>query len=612
LKGKEYMSIGAYIQKAKLRQVLVTLVALPMYFLSFSWFLHWLLPEHEETNVNAVFASDAWKGSLAVAGFYVVLLVLFGLYVIFEPYIDRYVLRYIFGEGYKENEVPLTTKKGNRLAFKNRIEKFDFILILLPLTPVVQYILSNQDTLSPLGSLYVFAVFAVFSVLFVIAVPTLLGIIGSTKTLMILGLAFTSTITNMAALSAEVYWYERGDIVLQLGILSAIFLGCWIVYNLISRKVLYAVVVVVFIANTALNLAPQDWTKRGLVTDNRLAHLVGSKQPQSTPNIYLLVYDAYVINETMLEYGIDNGAQEEYLEALGFEVYPHTYSVGDSTFESMSRTLDASAELHGKPQTGVSGDGIVQNLLKGFGYETYGLFPMNIFFQGIGSSYDFSLPEARSAGAASSHDSLMKGIFMGEFRFSEGIDETSRSKFLERKLAILESVPDTPRFVYTHDFWPGHSQLSGKCRPDETAMFKGKLDLANDEMKKDIETIAQKDPGAIVVVAGDHGPYLTKNCNNILAGYYDISEISRLDIQSRFGAFLAIKWPTEDFSEYDAITVLQDIFPAIFAYLFKDGGFLEAKVDSTTHSHETIGASVTNGIISGGINDGEALFVYQR
>jgi len=605
------MSIRAYIQKAQKAiwmQVLVTLVALPLYFVSFSWLLHRLLPEHE-TNVNAVFASDAWKGSLLVAGLYVVLLVLVALYVILEPYINRYILV----ETHKEKKVPLKNrKKSKEVAFKNSIEKFDFILILLPLTPVVQYILSNQDTLSPLGSLYVFAVFAVFSVLLVIVVPALLGTIGSTKTLMILGLAFTSTITNMAALSATLSWYENGDIVLQLGILSAVFLGCWIVYNLISRKVLYVVVVVVFITNTALNLAPQDWTKRGLSTDNRLAQLVGSKQPQFTPNIYLLVYDAYVINETMLDYGIDNSAQEEYLEALGFEVYPHAYSVADSTIMSMSRTLDASAKLYGKPQTGTSGDGIVQNLVKGFGYETYGLFPTNLLFQGIGSSYDFSLPGATSRSASSSHDAVMKGIFMGEFRFDEGMDEKIRLEFLERKLAILENVPNNPRFVYMQDFFPGHSQLSGICRPDETAIFKAKLGLANDEMKQDVETITQKDPGAIVVVAGDHGPYLTKNCNPVLDGYYDISEISRLDIQDRFGTFLAIRWPTEDFSEYDDITVLQDIFPAMFAYLFKDDGFLEAKVVSTTHSYETIGASATNGIISGGINDGEPLFVDQR
>jgi hypothetical protein len=203
----------------------------------------------------------------------------------------------------------------------------------------------------------------------------------------------------------------------------------------------------------------------------------------------------------------------------------------------------------------------------------------------------------------------MKGIFMGEFRWDEGNDATTHITFQERKLAILESVPNNPRFVYTHDFEPGHAQMSGKCLPNETALYEARLIVANHEMKQDIETIIQNDPGGIVIVAGDHSPYLTKNCLSDLAGHDDVSEISRLDIQERFGAFLAIRWPTEDFSEYDDITVLQDIFPAVFAYLFEDDGFLVAKVASTTHSVETCGASVTNGTISGGINDGEPLFV---
>lgn len=590
----------AYVRKAKWMRVVIPLVALTLYCVLFSLFLSWLLPEYH-ANVNAAFVNIAWKYSLLAAGLY---LVFFKLWPIFE--------RYVVVQEDKEKKRPSKRKKGKKQAFKNSIEKFDFILILLPLTPVVQYILSNQDTLSPLGSLYVFAVFAVFSVLLVIAVPALLGIIGSTRTLMILGLAFTSTITNMAALSSALFWHDRGDLAFQLGLLSAVFLVCWIVYNLISRKLMYIVIVVVFMANGAINIAPQDSLNRGLNTDNKLVRVVGSREPLSTPNIYLLVYDAYVANETMLGYGIDNSAQEKYLETAGFTLYPRTYSVADSTFLSMSRTLDASAGLYGVRQTGVSGDGNVQNLLKGFGYETYGLFPTSFFFQGIGSSYDVSLPEANSAGAPSSHDSLIKGIFMGEFRWDEDINTNIHDEFTERKLAVLASVPNDPRFVYTHDFVPGHSAILGKCLPDETERYKARLDGANDEMKQDIETIIQNDPGGIVVVAGDHGPYLTKNCLPSLAGQYDASEISRLDIQDRFGDLLAIRWPTEDFSEYDDITVLQDIFPAIFAYLFKDDAFLEATVDSTTHSDEAIGVSVTNGIIHGGVNDAEPLFLDER
>jgi len=574
--------VKAYILEAKWMHVVIPLVVLTLYFVSFSCFLSWLLPEYG-ANVNAVFVNRAWKFSLLLAA---------GLYLIF------FVLFKI--------------KKGNKLTFGNSIEKLcvsDFILILLPLTPVVQYILNNQDILSPLGSLYVSAVFVVFSILFIIVTPTLLGIVGSTKTLMILGLAFTFTITSMASLSAEFSWFERGSLMIQLVLFSATFLVGWILYNLIGRKFMYFVVAIFFIANSAIQLAPEDWAKIGpssTDTDNKLVELVGSRKPLSTPNIYLLVYDSYVINETMLEHGIDNSAQEKYLEALGFELHPHTYSVAGASISTISRTLNASTEYYGSARRGVSGDGIVQNLLESFGYETYGIFYSDYFFQGIGSSYDFSFPFPVPG---ASHKLLMKAIFMGEFRFDVGFDKPSHQQFVEHKLSGFESVPNKPRFVYMHDHLPGHSQNSGACRPNETALFEERLIQANYEMKQDIETITHKDPGAIIVVASDHGPYLTKNCITT-GGHYDICEISRLDIQDRFGTFLAIKWPAEDFSEYDDITVLQDIFPAIFAYLFEDDRLLEAKVASTTLGDVAIsGASVKNGIIYGGINDGEPLFV---
>ena len=103
--------------------------------------------------------------------------------------------------------------------------------------------------------------------------------------------------------------------------------------------------------------------------------------------------------------------------------------------------------------------------------------------------------------------------------------------------------------------------------------------------------------------------YLTKNCFE-LSGIYDISEITRLDIQDRYGTFLAIRWPTQGFEEYDDIVVLQDLFPAVFAYMFQDPNLLEARVDPVTVQNDAISeAKVIDGIIEGGINDGEPLFI---
>ncbi len=561
----------------------VPLTFLTLYFLAFYFFLSWLLPGYDRT-VNVVFVGRAWKISLFLAG--VSLLIFLALW---------------------------KAVKGNKLALTDSKEKLsagDFLLILLPLAPVVQYIFNNQDILSPLGSLYVLAVFVAFSLLFIIVMPILLGIVGSTKTLMILGMTFTFMITAMASLSAKYRWFQTGNLKIQLIIFGGIFIIGWILYrHLIGRKFMYLFIAVFFLINSVMQLTPEDWAKTtpsGIDTENKLVKLVGSKFPLTTPNIYLLIYDAYVINETMLGYGIDNSAQEEYLEGLGFKIYPHNYSVGEYSIASMSRTLEISTDYYSGSRRGVSGDGVVHNLLKGFGYETHGIFPSSEFFLGIGSSYDFSFPEAKSKATPLL---LTKAIFMGEFRFDVDFDRPSDEQFLKYRLNIFENPSPKPRFVYMHAPFPNHSQNSGACRPNETELFKERLIKANWQMKQDLETITQNDPNTIVLVAGDHGPYLTKNCIGT-GSHYDVSEISRLDIQDRFGSFLAIKWPPGDFSEYDDITVLQDIFPAILAYLFQDKQLLEAKIEARALGGSTVsGASVENGIIRGGINDGEPLYV---
>jgi len=140
-------------------------------------------------------------------------------------------------------------------------------------------------------------------------------------------------------------------------------------------------------------------------------------------------------------------------------------------------------------------------------------------------------------------------------------------------------------------------------------LYRERLQKANSEMIQDLDAIIENDPEAIIIAAGDHGPYLTKNCH-VTANAYDISEISRLDIQDRYGAFLAVRWPTHGFEVYDEIVVLQDLYPAIFAYIFKDPRFLEAKIDPVTIGDTAVsGAGVVDGIIAGGLHDGEPLFV---
>lgn len=561
--------------------VLVPLVVLVLYCISFKYFSSRLLPE----GVNYIFVNGLLKYALfLLAGVFLISIVIFVL------------------------------NRGERLAFKYSIEKFsvsDLLLLLLPLTPVVQYILNNQGILSLKLSLYMLAFFITIPCFYIFVIPLILGAIGSTRTLMILGLAFVFTITSMALLSHSLSWFGEGNLIIQLLFFAGIFLITWFLYNQKKKQIWYLMIVFFFVSNSIIQLQSQrirsDEPSLPIV-DNKLLSMVGKRIPAITPDIYLLVYDAYVPNETMLGYGIDNSDQENYLKDMSFVLYPRTYSVGSNTVESMSKVLNASTEYYGHSRKGVSGDGIVQNILKFLGYKTYGLFPSDFMFRGIGSSYDFSIPESSKP----SNIQLISAILIGEFRTDIGFNEQTYDQFEEKKHRIFEGASGNQVFIYSHSAVPGHSQNPGVCLPEETDLYKVRLRDANYEMTQDINTIIAYDPDAIVIVAGDHGPYLTKNCDIIdgTTGVFDISEISRLDIQDRFGSFLAIKWPTEDFTKYDDITVLQDLFPAIFAYLYKDVGILEAKIDpAIPFPNKFSDASVNNSIIYGGINDGESLFL---
>jgi hypothetical protein len=565
-----------------LSNILVPVIALAFYCGSFAYFASHFQLE----GVNYFFAIELGK---------YLLFVIAGLLVIFL------VMRQM--------------SPGDKLAFKRsdvRLYPSDFLLLLLPLTPTVQYILNNRAILSPQDWLYVLLIVAFFSGVYTFVLPAVLRQMMPTRTLMILGLAFAFTIVNMALVSHSFTWFEKGVLGKQLIVLGGVFLVSLLFYNLNQRMILHLLIIVNLVANSSLQLLSQvnkADTSTQSMNENKLLSLVQGRKPARTPNIYLLIYDAYVPNETMLAYGIDNSAQEAYLTQQGFKLYPHTYSVGASTLATMSRVLNASTEYYGELRRAVSGDGVTQKILKNIGYETYGLFPSGFMFQGVRSSYDYITPGL----TIPSYTVLLKAIFLGEFRFDieqAGLGKEHRRQFIAYKRSIFKNVSSEQKvFIYMHSNKPSHTQVSGTCQPNEKELFQRRLKTANVEMKKDVDLIVARDPDAIVIVAGDHGPHLTKNCS-MTTGVYEASEISRLDIQDRHGTFLAIRWPTGDFTKYDDITVLQDLFPAVFAYLYQDATLLEAKIEPVILTDETVsGVSVRNGIIEGGIDDGEPLFL---
>ena len=98
-------------------------------------------------------------------------------------------------------------------------------------------------------------------------------------------------------------------------------------------------------------------------------------------------------------------------------------------------------------------------------------------------------------------------------------------------------------------------------------------------MKNDVLNVLKNDPGSIIVLVGDHGPYLTKNCSG-LQDLYDTSVINKYDLQDRYGTFLSIYWPKDITSIENNIQMSQDIFPAILSKITNNNNlFNELKVE---------------------------------
>jgi len=345
--------------------------------------------------------------------------------------------------------------------------------------------------------------------------------------------------------------------------------------------------------------------KRSDKMQHNIQTLCKSQQMISSPDIFLLTYESYVGNETMQIYGIDNSEQEYYLAEKGFNIYNGIYSIGPASTVSMNAVL-AVASDENEARGATSGNGKIQRILRCNGYKTYGIFPNNYFFWEQTIDYDYSFPTAILSRQMGASTVFIKAIMQGEFVCWQIHDGFAYSEYLAQKQdALSASKQANPRFVYTHNKYPGHSRHMGRLVVEnDLEKYKLGLQMANAEMKNDVETILKSNPDSIIIINGDHGPHLIQSEK-------DIRKIGRMNIQDRYGAFLAIKWPENLQHNESSIIVLQDIFPVVLDALFDTKDFSRLKIEPKTLLPEVVaGAAVNNGIIIGGRDDGRLLYEY--
>jgi len=218
----------------------------------------------------------------------------------------------------------ISRKKDTFFRKIDSLDYKDIILLLLPMTPITQYILLNQDILSPFSSLVVFMLFLALAFILAILVPWALSVIASKKALMTVGLSVTFLLYNMSALSAHYSWYLHGSLKIQLIYLSLTFLLLYGVLK-INNRFSYLLVTAFFFINTTVTLINKDnvtgsFESSPAEKENEISAYLDTTKIARTPDIFLLIYEAYANAETMMKYGFDNCEQIQFLKQNGFTI----------------------------------------------------------------------------------------------------------------------------------------------------------------------------------------------------------------------------------------------------------------------------------------------------
>ncbi len=550
------------------------------------------------SSINSVFASIIFKISLPITAFFLLAFIVWKI---------------------------MTRRMG--FSLDKEFESFklmDFPILILVITPVAQYILSNQESLTIFSSILVLTVFGLIAILGGVVIPVLFSKISSKKTAMAASISYLCVMLNMPSLSSMMAWSGKGIVGIQLAVFLLIIIIISVIV-LIPRKIAALAVTVFFAVNifTAVMFKETEPVGDTPIKDKETKFAVNSlldgKNIKKKNDVLFIVFESYSANETLKFFGYDNNSTVDYLKTNGFHVYEGIYSLGAPTEQSLSKAFNIDRDVlqHKKY---LSGNGAVHSILRAQGYKTHGVFENNWNMRGLPISqikYDYCFP---STSDVMDTKVLINAIFKGEFSDAVSFEGVDYNSYLEQKHKVISRKYSEPAFLYSHSIYPGHSPsskgMSLEELPEKLKQHLVKIDKANDEMKQDVEVIIKNNPDAIVILAGDHGPFMTKTGYGLGKGRgdYKASDLDRYDIQNRFGMFLAIRWPEGKPQEKFDIKILQDVFPAVLSYLYEDDSIYDTlRIQrKTKENHLTLGVYVEDGVIRGGKDDDQKLFLMEE
>lgn len=265
----------------------------------------------------------------------------------------------------------------------------------------------------------------------------------------------------------------------------------------------------------------------------------GTKVP-AKPNVYFMLFDEYAGYKSLLDsFHFRNDTLNNYLTGKGFKMMPY-YANYDFTIFSMSSVLNMRyvpedyhpLEIEQKDlQRRITEirNARVFDIFKEMGYRVSNFSIFDIGDQhGISAKNELVPVHSMLITDKILHNRIMR---TSGFLFTTGkwaipslrkkyLFETDRNN-LNSEMLLLESAanPDKqPRFSYTHflmPHWPFYRDSLGRYVDDAVIINEKNMEnkplyisyvkYTNREIQKIVNTIMEKDPGAIILIMSDHG-----------------------------------------------------------------------------------------------------------
>ena len=357
------------------------------------------------------------------------------------------------------------------------------------------------------------------------------------------------------------------------------FLGPAVLVGMLFRKSigkLAMILTVMTVAAILLGLRGQ------LGNDVELADLrFEDAQLHRKPNIYLILADGFGSLSYMRANGIETSDFESRLKGRGFRLYDDTFSNYHATLDSMLSTLDMQhhyyrsardmAEVSQTARQIIGGDNNLVRFLRSNGYRTLYIHQEDyLLLQGCSADYCFPRG-VEYAGATYILTELLPHVVLAPGRYWElrppGVLRNELSSQID-----AGKQSGTPQFQYIHLFAPGHTPnaVVGRCNEQsELAQYAQKIADTAPDIESMIDEIIGKDTDAVILLSGDHGPFIANRCERNV----DIN--TPAEYRDRVGVLTAIRWPSGYDGRFDErIRTNVNLFRYVLASLI--GGSSEA------------------------------------